>query len=542
MYQALYRKYRPKNLDEVVGQKVITTTLVNEIKNKKISHAYLFAGPRGTGKTSVAKIFASLINCKDLKDMKVCGKCVPCTQKNNSDILEIDAASNNGVDEIRELKSKINLVPSYCDYKVYIIDEVHMLSTGAFNALLKTLEEPPVHAIFILATTDPHKIPETILSRCQRFDFKKISEKGIIQKLLEISKKEKINISEPTIREIAKLSDGGLRDAIGLLDQLTAYCDDIITLEDVHEVNGTISKQELIIFSEALLESNLKTMFDFINKHSENGKDMIKLAEEILIYFRDLLFDNLNLKIDYNVENKGKISNEKLIKIINYFNQEIKIIKSSNNPKIAFELLCIKTLDKVGNIEKENKIIELKEKEDKKSNTKTISQEIKSEAKVKVDLGNNNELENLKKRRINNTLSGFNKKELISIKKTIKTIDVNDYEIKDLKIISLINDGDLRAAGNKYLIFVYKKESMAEIFNKNIIFIENIVEEELKEDYRVIAVTLDEWQIIKEEFNSKQTKYVFEKEGDEIYNFLSNAENTVNDELSTLFGQIVETK
>ena len=191
MYQALYRKYRPLTFDEVVGQEVIIRTLKNAVLNKKISHAYLFTGPRGTGKTTIAKILAKTINCLNLNDITPCNNCVSCTQinqKQSTDIVEIDAASNNGVDEIREIRNKVNLVPSISKYKVYIIDEVHMLTTGAFNALLKTLEEPPSHIIFILATTEPHKIPATILSRCQRFDFKRISSNKLVERLEFISK------------------------------------------------------------------------------------------------------------------------------------------------------------------------------------------------------------------------------------------------------------------------------------------------------------------------------------------------------------------
>ena len=226
MYQALYRKYRPKTFDDVVGQDVIVKTLKNSIKNDMVSHAYLFCGPRGTGKTSIAKIFAKILNCTNLKDLEPCNECVSCIQVNtnqNIDIIEIDAASNNGVDEIREIRNKITLVPANSKYKIYIIDEVHMLSGAAFNALLKTLEEPPSHVIFIFATTEPQKIPTTILSRCQRFDYKKISDSKIVERLKFIAKSEKINISDEALFEIARLSDGGMRDSISLLDQALAY-------------------------------------------------------------------------------------------------------------------------------------------------------------------------------------------------------------------------------------------------------------------------------------------------------------------------------
>ena len=230
MYQALYRKYRPKILEDVCGQDIIVRIIKNSINKNQINHAYLFAGPRGTGKTSIAKIFARIVNCANSKDCIPCGKCPSCTEINNSDIIEIDAASNNGVDEIRELRSKVNLVPAFGKYKVYIIDEVHMLTVGAFNALLKTLEEPPEHIIFVLATTDPQKIPETILSRCQRFDFKKISTESIVENLEKISQKENIEIETPALIEIARLSDGGMRDSIGMLDQARAYTNEKITV------------------------------------------------------------------------------------------------------------------------------------------------------------------------------------------------------------------------------------------------------------------------------------------------------------------------
>ena len=245
-YLALYRKYRPVDFNNVYGQEEVVTVLKNAIVTGKISHAYLFCGPRGTGKTTIAKIVARLVNCDNLIDGNPCGKCYNCLNYlNSNDIVEIDAASNNGVDEIRELRDKVNLVPSNAKYKVYIIDEVHMLTMQAFNALLKTLEEPPSHVIFILATTEPHKIPLTISSRCQKFRFSKISDDKIFDRLKDICYCENISTDDDTLYEIARLSDGGMRDAINILDQLVAYSNGNITIDDVYKVNGSVSYNDL---------------------------------------------------------------------------------------------------------------------------------------------------------------------------------------------------------------------------------------------------------------------------------------------------------
>ena len=289
-YLALYRKYRPTNFNEVVGQDKVITVIKNEIINNRISHAYLFSGPRGTGKTTTAKIIAKLVNCTNSVNGECCNKCDNCLNfKNSSDIVEIDAASNNGVDEIRELRDKVNLVPTNSKYKIYIIDEVHMLTTQAFNALLKTLEEPPAHVIFILATTEPHKIPLTVASRCQKFQFSKISNDEIVHRLSDIIKEENIKLDNEILLEIARLSDGGLRDAINMLDQLLAYKSENITLMDVYNINSCVSYIDIYNFINNMMNNNAIEIVNFIEKIDSEGKNISKFIEELIVFLKDIL-------------------------------------------------------------------------------------------------------------------------------------------------------------------------------------------------------------------------------------------------------------
>ena len=554
MYQALYRKYRPKSFEDVEGQKVIIKTLSNSIINDKISHAYLFTGPRGTGKTSIAKILAKIVNCESLENTTPCNKCVSCTQTNNrqnTDIIEIDAASNNGVDEIRELRDKVGLVPSYGKYKVYIIDEVHMLTTAAFNALLKTLEEPPKHIIFILATTEPHKIPQTILSRCQRFDFKKISISDIKSRLDYICKQENINIEEEAIELIGKLSDGGMRDSLSLLDQLTAYTLDKITINDVNDVYGIITEQEIFELLSKIYENNLNETFNLITKYDEDGKNLIKIMEIMIEFLKNTLIYYSSSDYFESEEKKKLYSNmcdlideEQICKTIEILLDSIKSSKTTNNVKLIFELSIIKIIE----IKKQTKLIkkqeiqpEIKVYEEKKK----IVVEPKIQKKETNDKVKQN-IENLKKIRIKNTLSKFNKQEFISFKNNIDNIKELLMDPDYSSVVSLILDGELKAKGGENLLFVYKIKNLEECFNQSLIEIEKVFEIVFNEQIKPIAVSEEEWEPIKVEFNknmkSKTNNYEYTEEVmtlKEIYDIKVNKDISKKNEIEDIFEDMI---
>lgn len=303
-YQALYRKYRPSNFDEVVGQQPIIQTLKNAIVQNRIAHAYLFCGPRGTGKTSIAKIFAKMLNCED-ESNKPCGKCINCKMVQNGshpDIIEIDAASNNGVDEVRNLIDKVKYAPMQGKYKVYIIDEVHMMTTGAFNALLKTIEEPPAHVVFILATTEPNKVIPTIISRCQRFDFNKVSQKDIEKRLSIVCKEEKIEIDPEAISLIAQLADGGMRDSLSILDQCIAYCSSNITVDNVREIYGVLTTSDIGKLFEHLYSHEVDALIQQIQECSDKGMDLKRLTSDFITLLKESII------LDYS-NNSQLVSN-----------------------------------------------------------------------------------------------------------------------------------------------------------------------------------------------------------------------------------------
>lgn len=356
-YQALYRSYRPQDFKSVAGQRHVVTTLQNAIKLNKVAHAYLFSGPRGTGKTSMAKIMAKALNCVHGPTTEPCNECEICkgiTKGTISDIVEIDAASNNGVDEIRDLRDKVKYLPSECRYKVYIIDEVHMLSQGAFNALLKTLEEPPSHVIFILATTEPHKIPATILSRCQRFDFQSLDKADIVERLQYVLNAENIKATPEAVDLIAESSEGGMRDALSLLDQSISYStDDVISEDDVLAVSGNISSQIILHMLKEALESNSAEVLKSLGEIISDGKEIPRIINDVIIFLRDALLAKIgssnSLKSAYKTEEYqvflAKISNEIIYKWLDILNDTLNNIKFTTQKRAYLELGLLKMAD-----------------------------------------------------------------------------------------------------------------------------------------------------------------------------------------------------
>lgn len=354
-YQALYRVWRPQNFQQVVGQKIVTQTLKNSITTDQISHAYLFAGPRGTGKTSCAKIFAKAINCLDSQDGEPCNHCENCVAINENrltDIIEIDAASNNGVDEIRDIRDKVKYPPTQAKYKVYIIDEVHMLSTGAFNALLKTLEEPPAHVVFILATTEIQKVPATIISRTQRFNFRRISADDIAEQLIHILTEKNISYDDQAIAVISRAADGGMRDALSILDQVLSFGNDHVSLENALEVTGDADDQSLAHYLSAIFNQNVTEALQTINTLFADGCSANRLIEGIIELLRDLLLQKndaqLLTQMSYRqldadlITAAAQIQSAQLYQMIDLTNEIQLQLKNSAHSELFLEVMTVK--------------------------------------------------------------------------------------------------------------------------------------------------------------------------------------------------------
>ena len=356
MHKALYRVYRPKNFSDVIGQEHIVRTLKNQIENNNVGHAYLFCGTRGTGKTSTAKIFSRAVNCTNLHNDEPCNECENCREileDKTMDVVEIDAASNNSVDDIRELRENVKYSPAKAKYKVYIIDEVHMLSQGAFNALLKTLEEPPSYVIFILATTEPHKIPATILSRCQRFDFKRVTVKDISSRMRYICEKEGIEADEKALNLIARNSQGALRDALSILDQCISFEGNKISYNDVIELLGSVNIEQLFDLAESIIKEDTRKSLQILNDFIIWGKDVRNLVNDLIDHFRNLMVCKISNDLDEIIslpeetidllkQQAETIDTNNLIRILNILSEAQDGMKISSNPRVLMEVTMMK--------------------------------------------------------------------------------------------------------------------------------------------------------------------------------------------------------
>ena len=358
----LYRKYRPKTFGEIIGQDHIKKTLINALRLDKVAHAYLFTGVRGTGKTSIARLLAKAVNCTDRKESEPCNKCSACLEINQNksmDLVEIDAASNRGIDEIRELRDGIKFSPSSLKYKVFIIDEVHQLTKEAFNALLKTLEEPPAHAIFILATTEIHKVPQTIISRCQKFDFHRLTLDKIVERLNWISQQEKVKIEKPALELIAVNADGSVRDGESLLGQVMSMEDKNITLEEVQTILGVVDIKAVSDLIGYLANKESGKAISHINQVANQGYDLIQFSKSLISYFRKMMIlkvdDSLSKlvtaeltkeQIDDMIKQGEKFDSAELIKVIHLFIQAENEIKSADFQQLPLELAIVECCQK----------------------------------------------------------------------------------------------------------------------------------------------------------------------------------------------------
>ena len=532
-YKVLYRKYRPDSFKNVMGQDYTISILKNAIINDKIAHAYIFNGPRGTGKTSTAKIFAKTINCENPVDGEACGKCDSCLNiGNNPDIIEIDAASNNGVDEIRELINNIKIAPSYSKYKVYIIDEVHMMTQSAFNALLLTLEEPPKHIVFILATTNIESVPITILSRCQKFDFKKISNEVIKENIKNICEKENIDIDEDAILEISYLAEGGMRDALSILDQLASE-NRKIDVDLIINNFGSVPTTIINNIVKSINESNIELLKENLKKLDTGNIDFKIFIKKLIDKFTNLAFTPTELK-NLDLEKIKNIVFD-LIKIINNYNINI-------NPFILIELTLLEYVGNIEykkqeNVENVDKIISREIISDTKEAPTIEENEVKTkEIKEKVDqdeILNKQEISFNKKTRINNCFVGASKENKKNAQIKIKDIIKNNKDNKFL--LSMIEDAEVEAASEKYYILSCPIDSVVNLININ----HKLIEKEL-DNIKIVGLTDEEWTKEKELYISNTKNKITYTLIDEQDEDIENVESTINEDINTSMEDIAE--
>lgn len=536
-YQALYRVWRPQQFLDVVGQEHVTTTLQNALMQQQISHAYLFSGPRGTGKTSAAKIFAKTVNCEQSPVSEPCNECATCrgiTDGSITDVIEIDAASNNGVDEIRDIRDKVKYAPSTAKYKVYIIDEVHMLTTGAYNALLKTLEEPPAHVIFILATTEPHKIPLTVISRCQRFDFKRITAKTIVERMKAIVERTGITFEENALTVIARAAEGGMRDALSLLDQAISFSNNDVTVEDALTVTGTVSQTILNTLARSLNNQDVATALESLEELLFLGKDPARFVEDFIFFYRDMLLyktapslaeslERVTLDDDFKQIAEATSANELyyFIEVLNKTQQEM---RWTNHPRIFLEVALVKLChheqqeSSTNHFEVEKLFQRIEQLEKELVNLKSVG----SPPKQAEPAPQQSRQRSFQKGyqapigKINQILKQATKQDLNIVKSNWAKM-LQELANKQMRAdVALLHDAEPVASSSEAFVIQFKHDIHCQMAMEKTQFLENIslfLQREIGSKLEVVGAPATQWKKIREDFIQNQQQNNDEESG-----------------------------
>lgn len=528
-YQALYRVWRPRKFVDLVGQLHITRTLQNALEQRKFSHAYLFSGPRGTGKTSAAKIFAQTVNCEQAPTREPCNECSACKgilDGSISDVIEIDAASNTSVDDIREIRDKVKYASSSVPYKVYIIDEVHMISTSAFNALLKTLEEPPAHVIFILATTEPHQIPLTIISRCQRFDFKPISHQTIVDRMQSIIDSENIVASPEALETIALTAEGGMRDALSILDQAISYSDGHVQLEDVLAITGSVSQQILLDMIEYMFNQDAKRALQSLDELIQQGKDPGRFVFDLIYFLRDMLLYKSAPSLE-DILDRARIDEpfKKVVdqltidwiqQAITTFNECQQEIKWTNSPKVFIEIAMLMLTNRLDEeqdashivdptvTELTSRINELEKEITQLKQTPPQAQPEPTERRRRAPRPSKNSYA-IPYERIRQVLEKAEKSALQQVQSKWASF-LEMLKSTDAPAHATIQDSKPAAASPDAVVVAFRYEIHCSLFLDNQETVESILSRTMGEQFTIIPIPAEAWKQVREDYINKQEK------------------------------------